>query len=145
MGRISRTSGAVEGRSTWFAMCILTSPSECFPLLPLSLTLLVTWLKCQNHYLEVTEFCWYWGFPCGSVGKESACSARDLGSILGLGRSPGEGRGYSGLENSMDYSPGVAKSWTRLRNFHFYFLLVLTNFIGISMYFLSLVTLLPIE
>ena len=47
-------------------------------------------------------------FPCGSPGKESACSARDLGSIPGLGRSPGEGKGYtlqySGLENSMDYT-----------------------------------------
>ena len=46
------------------------------------------------------------GFPCGSDGKESACSAEDLGSILGLGRSPGEVKGYplqySGLENSMD-------------------------------------------
>ena len=34
------------------------------------------------------------GFPCGSAGKESACSVRDLGSIPGLGRSPGEGKGY---------------------------------------------------
>ena len=46
------------------------------------------------------------GFPCGSAGKESACNSGDLGSILGLGRSPGEGNGYpfeySGLENSMD-------------------------------------------
>ena len=46
------------------------------------------------------------GFPCGSAGKESACNAGDLGSIPGLGRSPGEGNGYplqySGLENSMD-------------------------------------------
>ena len=46
------------------------------------------------------------GFPGGSVGKESACNVRDLGSIPGLGRSPGEGKGYplpySGLENSMD-------------------------------------------
>ena len=44
-------------------------------------------------------------FPCHSAGKESACSVRDLGSIPGLGRSPGEGNGYplqySGLENSM--------------------------------------------
>ena len=43
---------------------------------------------------------------CSSVGKESACNAGDLGSIPGLGRSPGEGKGYplqySGLENSMD-------------------------------------------
>ena len=45
------------------------------------------------------------GFPCGSAGKESACNAGDLGSIPGLGRSPGEGKGYplqySCLENSM--------------------------------------------
>ena len=32
--------------------------------------------------------------PCGSAGKESACSAGDLGLIPGLGRSPGEGKGY---------------------------------------------------
>ena len=41
-------------------------------------------------------------FPGGSAGKESACNAGDLGSIPGLGRSPGEGNGYllqlSGLE-----------------------------------------------
>ena len=45
-------------------------------------------------------------FPCGSAGKESACNVGDLGSIPGLGRFPGEGKGYpiqySGLENSMD-------------------------------------------
>ena len=34
------------------------------------------------------------GFPHSSVGKESACNAEDLGSIPGLGRSPGEGKGY---------------------------------------------------
>ena len=34
------------------------------------------------------------GFPGGSDGKESACNAGDLGSISGLGRSPGEGNGY---------------------------------------------------
>ena len=33
----------------------------------------------------------YWGFPAGSDGKESACNAGDLGSILGSRRSPGEG------------------------------------------------------
>ena len=35
------------------------------------------------------------GFPDSSVGKESACNAEDPGSIAGLGRSPGEGIGYS--------------------------------------------------
>ena len=46
------------------------------------------------------------GFPGSSDGKESGCNAGDLGSIPGLGRSLGEGKGYllqySGLENSMD-------------------------------------------
>ena len=45
-------------------------------------------------------------FPSGSAGKESACSVGELGLSPGLGRSPGEGKGYplqySGLENSMD-------------------------------------------
>ena len=45
-------------------------------------------------------------FPGGSEGKESIYNAGDLGSIPGLGRSPGEGNGnpvqYCGLENSMD-------------------------------------------
>ena len=33
------------------------------------------------------------GFPCGSAGKESTCNVGDLGSIPGLGRSPGERKG----------------------------------------------------
>ena len=54
------------------------------------------------------------GFPCGSAGKESACNARYLGSIPGLGRSLAGGHGnplhYSGLENSMDLEVhGVCK------------------------------------
>ena len=55
------------------------------------------------------------GFPCGSAGKQAACNVGDLASIPGLGRSPGEGKGYplqySGLENSTDsIVHGVAKS-----------------------------------
>ena len=46
------------------------------------------------------------GCPGGSAGRETTCNAGDPGSIPGLGRSPGEGKGYplqySGLENSMD-------------------------------------------
>ena len=34
------------------------------------------------------------GFLCGSAGKESTHNVGDLGSIPGLGRSPGEGKGY---------------------------------------------------
>ena len=63
-------------------------------------------------------------FPGGSAGKKSACNAGDLGSIPGLGRSPGEGKGYplqySGLENSMDCKVhGVPKNRTQLSDFHF--------------------------
>ena len=61
--------------------------------------------------------CVHMGFPGGSSGKESACSAGDPGSIPGVGRSPGEGKGYqpqySGLDTPMDYvDHGVAKSRT---------------------------------
>ena len=64
------------------------------------------------------------GFPHGSAVKEFAFNVGDLGSIPGLGRSPGEGKGYplqySGLENSKDYTVhGVAKSRTQPSNFHF--------------------------
>ena len=55
----------------------------------------------MNHYLEELR-----GFPDDSDSKESAYKAGDPGSILGLGRSPGEGNGnplqYSCLENPMD-------------------------------------------
>ena len=66
----------------------------------------------KNDHLSV-------GFPCGSVGKESACNAGDLGLIPASGRSPGEGKGYplqySCLENSMYcIVHGVA-----LSDFHF--------------------------
>ena len=72
------------------------------------------------------------GFPGGSAGKESACSEGNLGSIPGLGRSPGEGNiypfQYSGLENSMDcIGQGVAKSQTRLSDFNFYILKTLKS------------------
>ena len=59
------------------------------------------------------------GFPGGSDGKESACNAGDLGSIPGLGRSPGERKGYplqySGLENSMDREewPAIVHGFTK--------------------------------
>ena len=67
--------------------------------------------------------CSHMGFPCTSADKESACNVQDLGSIPGLGRSPGEGKGYppqySGLEKSMDYTVhGVTKSQTQMSDFH---------------------------
>ena len=60
------------------------------------------------------------GFPCGSAGKESAYNAGDLGSIPGLGRSHGEGKGYplqySGLEIL-----SIHEYW---KNHSYFFLLV---------------------
>ena len=61
-------------------------------------------------------------FSGGSEGKESACNAEDLDLIIGLGRSPGEEKGYplQCLENSMDcIVHGVSESQTRLSDFHF--------------------------
>ena len=64
-------------------------------------------------------------FSGGLDGKESACNAGDLGLILGLGRSPGERKGYSlqdsGLENSTD-----CIGRTQLSNFHFTLLILST-------------------
>ena len=61
------------------------------------------------------------------VKKKSACNAGDLCSILGLGKSPREGKRYplqySDLENSVDsIFHGVTKSHTWLSHFHFHFL-----------------------
>ena len=58
-----------------------------------------------------------------SAGKELACNAGDLGSIPGLGRSPGEGKDYPLQCSSLEYSTHciadvVAKSQTRLSDLH---------------------------
>ena len=91
-------------------------------------TLIPFWVRkilCRRGGLLTPVFL---GFPCGSATKESTCNVGDLGSIPGLGRSPGEGKGYplqySGLENSMNcIVHGVTKSQTRLSDFHFILLL----------------------
>ena len=82
------------------------------------------------------------GFPCVSAVKESTCNAGDLGSIPGLGRSSGEGKGYplqySGLENSVDCIVlGVTKSWTQLSDsLHFTSLRTVAHQVPLSMGFL---------
>ena len=86
---------------------------------------LLDFAKCIYPYMTFVEFLEIMGFLCGSAGKESACNVGDLGSIPGLERSSGEGKGYplqySGLENSMDYIVhGVAKIWIQLSDFHFH-------------------------
>ena len=93
------------------------------------------YLQCRRPQFNswVRKICWrrdrlptlvFLDFSCGSAGKEIACNSGDLSLIPGLGRSPGEGKGYplqySGLENSMDYIVHeVAKGWTPLSDFHF--------------------------
>ena len=71
----------------------------------------------QNYIHSMVQAMKIKGFPDSSAGKESTRNAGDLGSIPGLGRSPGDGKGcplqYSGLENSMHCMVhGVAKSRT---------------------------------
>ena len=80
---------------------------------------LIPWLF-GHHFRTITV-----GLPCDSADKIFACNVGDLGLIPGLGRFPGEGKGYplqySGLENSMDSRVhGVTNSWTRLSDFHFH-------------------------
>ena len=75
------------------------------------------------------------GFPCGSAGKKSACHVGDLGSIPGLGRSPGEGKGYPlqypGLENFIDcIVHGLTKIRTQVNNFHFHFIFTFYGICG---------------
>ena len=81
-------------------ICVIVAPllppeSTYYDMCPQFLVVLSTdTLSPPYHVLEL---------PCGSDGKESACNAGDLCSILGFGRSPGGGHGnplqYSHVEN----------------------------------------------
>ena len=100
-------------------------------------TLLPIWISLNlyfyhhHHHQDPYTFLWtpIHVFPGGSEVKASACNVGDLGSIPGLGRSPGKGNGsplqYSCLENPMDGGAWwatvhrIAKSWTRLSDFTF--------------------------
>ena len=107
----------------------------CIPRASLIAQLIKNRLQCRRPWFNpwVGKIRWkrdrlptpvFSGFPCGSAGKESACNVGDLGSIPGLGRRSGEGKGYpvqySGLKNSMDcIVHGVAKNQKQLSDFHF--------------------------
>ena len=74
----------------------------------------VIYLRTNRIYFPFRQ-----GFPSNSAGKETACNAGDLDLISGLGRSPGEGKGYplqySHPENPMDcIVHGVTKGQTQL-------------------------------
>ena len=80
-----------------------------------------------------------WISHCGSAGEEFTCNVGDLGSIPGLGRSPGEEKGYplqySGLENSKDCIDSMHFTVTENSDFHFHqkraephFLIILPRF-----------------
>ena len=102
-----------------------------------------TSLRSGFFFFKCLKSCW--GFPCCSAGKESTCSAEDLGLIPGLGISPGGVKGYtlqySGLENSMDcIVHGVAKSRTQLSDFHFIWLQSPVDLLVLSLVCSSLIS-----
>ena len=87
-----------------------THPTGSLPMLP-------------GYTVEALFTLFEFQLSCSPAGKESTCNVGDLGLIPGLGRSPGEGKGYplqySNLENPMDYIiHGITKSRTRPSDFH---------------------------
>ena len=79
------------------------------------------------------------GLPCGSAGKKSACNAGDLGSIPGLGRSHGEGKGYplrySGLEwesQRVGHDWATFTHWVGQNVVWFFFFVTQMNFLAKS-------------
>ena len=112
-----------RARVDWNGLRELLNPRKNF----LALGVVKCWKwRSQTGVLELLSggLCKERAFPFGKAGKESVCNTGDLGSIPGLGRSPGEWKGYLlqyfGLYKSMDcIVHEVAKSQTRLSDFHF--------------------------
>ena len=108
--------------------------NSVFPFISALFTASSSYFLILAHFVILVSFYGYLyqfkSFPGGSDGKASACNVGDLGSIPGLGRSPGEGNGnplqYSCLENPMYGGAwwatvhGVTKTWTRLSDFTFF-------------------------
>ena len=106
--------------------------SSCGGILDYAANIYSFWYKISSYtHRNIIFLCFAFSysptFSGVSAGKESTCNTGDLASILGLGRSPGEGTGYplqySGLENSMDCivvgSQRVGHDWG-LSDFHFH-------------------------
>ena len=105
---------------TWNLLSLINSPLRCFHVfLGLDSCAFFFFLTCPLYG---------YGFPGGTVSKESACQCKrgkNVDSVSGLGRSPGRGNGnlfqYPWLENSKDRGAcwatvhGVTKSWIQLR------------------------------
>ena len=76
------------------------------------------------------------GFPGGSAVKESICNVGDLGSMSGLGRSPGGGKDYplqySGLENSTDFMGSQRVGHEEQLSLHFSSLCIYVNDGGLN-------------
>ena len=66
--------------------------------------------QCRRHGFDP----WSGDYPCGLAGKESTCNTGDLGSIPGLGRSPGEGNGYL---PTLVFWPGEFHGWRTLAGY----------------------------
>ena len=129
-------SGLISFRVDWFDLLAVRGTLKS-PLQHHSSKASILWCSAFHIHTRLVEkpqvlIRWTFvgqGLPCDSAGKESACNAGDLGSIPGLGKTPGEGKDqplqYSGLENSMDcIIHRVTKSQTQqsnfyLSNFHF--------------------------
>ena len=119
----------------WHIFFIHLSVDECLCLLFLCLDYCIQ--SCNEHGHSFNTYCVLCeGFPSGSVVKTLPDNAGDVGSIPGLGTSPGGGDGhplqYSCLENSMNKGAlwaavhGVPKKWIQLGNWactHMYFVL----------------------
>ena len=107
-------------------ICVLPGDTEPAPAEKTCFAQLCLWLGkyvCLILGWNINKSFWFKGLPCSSADKESACNAVDPSSIPGLGRSTGEGKGYSlqysVLENSMDsIVHGVTNSQTWPSSFH---------------------------
>ena len=93
-----------DGGARWAAVYGVTQSRTRLKWLSSSSTVIYPWpryYRKQSHHVK-DSFIWPFlnhtvfqkGFPGGSAGKESTCNAGDLGSIPGLGRSPGEGNAF---------------------------------------------------
>ena len=117
MGRVWRCNWHIWGDFRTWQLSARARPTWFLQILILELCPHTAWGLCLEMLTYLSTGIRDLGFPCGSAGKKSACNVGDLGLIPGLGRSPGEGKGYplqySILENPMDYrAHGFVKSQT---------------------------------